>query len=154
MRRWFKWGLGIVAIAFLTTGSMRSASAEDATTAPAKGTITGVARYDGQPANGVTVRLLNADQAALKAQRHARRAQATSKPTKAEKAARAAAKPQPVLTTTTDDNGHFTFKDVPPGTYAVAINLQKQANGKARVYVTAGQVSTVTVELRVKKTKL
>jgi hypothetical protein len=102
------------------------------------------------------VRLIKPQQA-QKAERAARRAQAATQPAKPTKAARAAAKPQPVLTATTDDNGRFTFKDVPPGDYAVAINLKKQANGKARVHVGPGKVANVTIEMREKpipKTKL
>jgi hypothetical protein len=155
MTRLIKWGAAALVCGVFIGWCVNVAHAEQATTAQAKGTITGVAMYDGQPVNGATVRLVQPVRAGQEP-RKAARALATepakrgkaAKGDKAARAARPAAKQQPVATATTDDDGKFTFNEVEPGDYVVAIALRGRANGRARVHVVAGKTSTVSIEMR------
>ena len=142
----------------LVLGSARSASAEDADKAKAKGSIKGtVMGTDGKPAAAVTVRLMAAapgkpgkadKSAALPADGEGQVVVLADKPGKGEgKAKRAEA----LKETTTTDKGEFTFTDVPAGDYAVAANLKGTGSGRGKVSVKAGEAATVSLTLKARE---
>jgi hypothetical protein len=159
MTRTLKWAIPAVAVVALVIGwSMRPLRAEDApATQPAKGTINGVAMFDGQPAVGAMVRLMKPAAGRLgRAQQGAGTAaptqQAENPAPKAAKgkgkAGKPAGRPEPLATATVDANGHFTLTDVAAGDYVVAAGIRGRAIGRTRVHVSDGQTLSVTIELR------
>jgi hypothetical protein len=152
------------AIAFCSATTVHAADA----TAPAAatGTIKGkVMTADGKPANGVTVRLVAADPAAkpkggkkAKAAANANAAQPqqaqalAAKGAKAGKGAGKSGKKAAALKeTTTNDQGEFTFTDVPAGHYAVYAGGKGIGNGHAPAEVTGGNSVNLSLTLKMGK---
>jgi hypothetical protein len=53
---------------------------------------------------------------------------------------------------TTEDDGHFTIKDVPPGTYTLVAWHEAAGEKRTSVTVSAGKTATVAIELAAPKT--
>jgi hypothetical protein len=151
-------------IALCSTHTLR---ADDAAPAQAAtGTIKGkVIGSDGKPANSVNVRLVAAEPGKAKPGKKGKGAadpaaqppQAQTFAAKGAKAAKAAAKPSkraPALKeTTTNDQGEFTFTDVPVGNYAIMAGGKTVGTGRAPAAVTAGNSATVSLTLKAPKNK-
>ena len=151
----------VVAFAFC---SARSALAADATAPAATGTIKGkVVSADGKPANGVTVRLVAGQPAKAKGGKKAKASAAAPQAAqdqhaaKAGKAAKGAGKSgkkaESLKETTTNDQGEFTFTDVPVGTYAVYAGGKGLGNGHAPAEVTADNAVNLSLALKMGKNK-
>jgi hypothetical protein len=146
------------AIAFCSAGTVRAA---DATVPAGTGTIKGkVMTADGKPANGVTVRLVAADPAAkpkggkkakAAANANAVQPQQAQGLAKGAKAGKSGKKATALKETTTNDQGEFTFTDVPAGNYAVYARGKGIGNGHAPAEVTAGNSVNLSLTLKMGK---
>jgi hypothetical protein len=155
----------ILGVAFCSSRSVRAADATNPA-APATGTIRGkVTGADGKPANGVTVRLVAGEPGKAKGGKKAKAAaNAAAQPAPAQalvakgaKAAKGAGKAgkkaASLKETTTNDQGEFTFTDVPVGSYAVYAGGKRIGNGHAPAEVTAGNSVNLSVTLKAGKGK-
>jgi len=148
-------------IALCCVQTLRAADA--ATPAPAgqTGTIKGkVVGADGKPANGVTVRLVAGEPAKATGKKKAKAADPATntqalaaKGAKGTKAGKAGKHTESLKETTTNDQGEFTFTDVPVGNYAVYAGGKGIGNGHVPAEVTAGNSVNLSVTLKAPKAK-
>lgn len=152
MRHMFKWATAVMLVTLMIGWSISSAAGEEKTAPDSqKGTISGVVTKDGHPLANAQVRLIKPMRQGEKpADARPQAAEpAPGKPGKPGKGGGVGAKPEPVATTTTDENGRFTLADVPAGAYVVAAGAKGEGVGRARVNVIAGKTVNVTIQVQV-----
>jgi Carboxypeptidase regulatory-like domain len=161
MFRVLKWATPFVAFAFLLslTIAVRADEAKKET-----GSVSGtVLDKEGKPAAGVQVRLFhpfergqrrgNGSAAKVEKQNADSGAAATAdkeeKPGKGEKGHGGKGnRPQPVATTSTDNDGHFTLSDVPAGKYVVMAMVKGVGGAREDVTVTSGSEAKIEMKLK------
>lgn len=162
MFRVLKWATPVVALVFLVSMSavVRADEAKKET-----GSVSGtVLDKDGKAAAGVQVRLFHPFE---RGQRHgggegakvekqnaetggsSATSEKEEKPGKGQKGhGQKGDRPQPVASTSTDKDGHFTLNDVPAGKYVVMAMAKGVGGARESVEITAGKEATVELKLK------